>query len=116
MEKPHGEGALKSKQKRIILCRSQKRCEKQRAKYLWERIAQEIGADPDGETMTSGNLTIEKSPCQGFCEKAPNLQVIDVETGEKTQFVNLTPIDAAKIVKHLLRGGSEKGIFNNRTG
>ncbi|MBI5414032.1 (2Fe-2S) ferredoxin domain-containing protein [Candidatus Peregrinibacteria bacterium] len=98
------------KKKKIRVCRSQKSCERNRAKYIWERICNELEIDPNSEKISMGNLSVEPSGCQGNCKYSPNIQVVDEETGEVSQFVDVNPIEAAKILKKLLSGISEKGI------
>lgn len=93
-----------SKKQTIRICRSYKACEKRGGKYVWERICNELGIDPEQKQHELGELFIEQSQCQGHCEKAPNMQIIQAPPKDLIQLHNINPIEGAKILQKIQSG------------
>lgn len=95
----------------VRVCVSPKSCGKKGAKYIWERICNENGVtDYTLESFEKGGVCYEKTACQGFCEKGPNVKIEEDSSPKTLPFPYVNPLKAGKLVKKIQSGTSIKDI------
>lgn len=94
---------------RVRVCTSQKSCGSGYAPFIWERLCNEHGINPELESFESHGVQYQKSQCQGFCKKSSNVQITD-GTSPVAQFHYMTPLKSVSLMKSLQKGVSPANI------
>lgn len=75
-------------------------CSSHLSEYSFDRACAELDIDnPQGGVGKNG-IAVEKSPCQGNCEKAPTV-VVTGKNGESKTYSYMTPVEIGKLIKNL---------------
>ncbi len=111
--KKSGKKKTENKKKRFFVtqvCMSQKSCGNHYGPYVWERLCNDFGQDPECDSFEIQGFRFEKSPCQGACKKAANIRIKEENDTRHTQFSYITPIKASKLIKIIKSGASPDNI------